>query len=117
MAGDMNMTPQQFNLGAKQWLDKLQGTVKSPGVRTCTAGAVGRELDYFIVDDRIVGGVRGVKVYPSDVCTCSPHFIVALQIHVTASREMIDAPVRPKKLPAIIARGCQKGSQPMTTTI
>ena len=67
MAGDMNMTPQQFILGAKQWLDKLQGTVKSPGVRTCTAGAVGRELDYFIVDDRIAGGVRGVSVYPSDV--------------------------------------------------
>ena len=60
----------------------------------------GREIDYFLIDGRITGGIGDGFVYSvEDFQEGSPHSIVGLRVRASAPRDMAQQLVRPKSFP------------------
>ena len=85
IGGDFQNTPQEVQHRMAKWLQKMGGQVAAPGNLTCRSAHGGRTIDFYIIDIRITQGVIGVWVqfdFP-----LSPHYVVVLQIRVTATDE------------------------------
>ena len=110
IAGDWNMTPAELG-EAHHWLSKVGGHVVAPEVPTCRSTTGGRVIDFFVVDNRLRGGVIGVSTV-LDLQT-SPHSAVVLQLKASAPTQLFRTLAKPKAFPATRAPGCPRKPPPV----
>ena len=109
LAGDMNMTPEQFEAGASDWLRKVGGVIVRPTGATCRSSSGGRTIDFCVMDARMLGAVASItldQVFPS-----SPHYPVRLRIRGAAVKEYVNALRRPACFDVDKPTGCMRRPQ------
>ena len=106
IAGDFNMTPEQLNSGAGAWLLTMGAIVIQPEGMTCRSSGGGRTIDYCIIDHRISGTVKSIKVdndFPS-----SPHFPVRIRVRGGAAKELVTVLKAPAMFENARPIGCER---------
>lgn len=61
LAGDFNVTPDELEEDAGDWLRKIGGVVVKSDSPTCRSASGGRIIDYCVIDARMAGAVVAVS--------------------------------------------------------
>ena len=109
LAGDFNMTPEDLEEDAGDWLRKIGGVVVRPALPTCRSTSGGRTIDYCVMDARLAGSVASISVdedFPS-----SPHSPVRLRFRGAAVKEYVSVLRRPASFEVCKPIGCMRRPQ------
>ena len=103
IGGDFNMTPAELS-GVHHLIRRMRGTVVAPNTPTCSTSSTGRVIDFFLVDERILGVVQGV--FTDLDATSSPHSPVILALKPSAARQQFRTVRKPRTFPDSFPIGC-----------
>ena len=106
IGGGFNIPPSGLLSGEGQdWLRRSNGVVRASGTLTSSVGH-GNEIDYFIVDNRIVDQV--VSVEPVLSLRKEPHTPVRLTIKAVVKDQLMRVVKRPSMFPKQRPIGCAR---------
>ena len=106
LAGDFNMTPEQLQEEAGDWLRKVGGVIVKPQRSTCRSATGGRTIDFCIMDYRMANAVEFIMVdedYPS-----SPHWPVRIRVRSAAVKDYVNVLRRPVSFETHMPTGCRR---------